>query len=59
MDQQEVTVKLLKWMEEFVEKPHPSMGNWPPCPYARQARLNNNIDIRAGIQKDYFPNRYE
>lgn len=49
MDQQQVTVELLKWIEEFVEKPHPSMGNWPPCPYARQARLTNNIDIREGI----------
>ena len=49
MDQKQVTEKLLAWMQEFVEVPHPSMGNWPPCPYARQARLNNNIDIRAGI----------
>lgn len=40
---------LLKWMEEFVEKPHPGLGGWPPCPYARQARLSNNIDIRPGI----------
>jgi hypothetical protein len=39
---------LLKWMEEFVEKPHPSLGGWPPCPFARQARLSKNIDIRAG-----------
>jgi hypothetical protein len=35
-------------MEEFVEKPHPSLGNWPPCPYARQARLSNNIEVRQG-----------
>jgi hypothetical protein len=49
MDQKLVSEKLLKWMENFVEKPHPSMGNWPPCPYARQARLTNNIDIREGI----------
>jgi hypothetical protein len=35
-------------MEDFVEVPHPSLGGWPPCPFARQARLSKNIDIRAG-----------
>ena len=46
----QVTVEsaLLKWMEEFVEKPHPGLGGWPPCPFARQARLSKNIDIRQG-----------
>jgi hypothetical protein len=48
LTQESVTLVLLKWMEEFVEKPHPSLGGWPPCPFARQARLSKNIDIRAG-----------
>jgi len=48
LDQSTVESSLLKWMEEFVEKPHPSLGGWPPCPFARQARLSNNIDIRQG-----------
>ena len=48
MDQQQVTEKLLAWMEEFVEAPHPSLGGWPPCPFARQARLSKNIDIQQG-----------
>jgi hypothetical protein len=48
MNQQQVTEKLLAWMEEFVEVPHPSLGGWPPCPFARQARLGKNIDIRYG-----------
>jgi hypothetical protein len=46
--QSTVESSLLKWMEEFVEKPHPSLGGWPPCPFARQARLSKNIDIRQG-----------
>jgi hypothetical protein len=46
LDQSTVESSLLKWMEEFVEKPHPSLGGWPPCPFARQARLSKNIDIR-------------
>ena len=48
LTQTTVESSLLKWMEEFVEKPHPSLGGWPPCPFARQARLSKNIDIRQG-----------
>jgi len=48
LTQESVTSALLKWMEEFVEVPHPSLGGWPPCPFARQARLSRNIDIRQG-----------
>jgi len=48
LTQTTVESSLLKWMEEFVEKPHPSLGGWPPCPFARQARLSRNIDIRQG-----------
>ena len=48
IDQTSVSHSLLKWMEEFVEKPHPSLGGWPPCPFARQARLSHNIEIRQG-----------
>ena len=48
LTQESVTSALLKWMEEFVEVPHPGLGGWPPCPFARQARLSKNIDIRQG-----------
>lgn len=48
MTHNEVVTKLLAWMQDFVEQPHPSLGGWPPCPYARQARMSNNIDIRPG-----------
>lgn len=44
----DIPTQLLEWMQNFVEVPHPSLGNWPPCPYARQARLNNSIEIRQG-----------
>lgn len=49
MDHKTITHELLAWMENFVEVPHPSLGGWPPCPFARQARLANQIDIRPGI----------
>ena len=53
MDQQTVTQALLKWLEEFVEQPHPGLGGWPPCPYARQARLSDNILIKPGTDPYY------
>jgi len=32
-----------KWLRTFVEKPHPVFAGMPPCPFARQARLQNKI----------------
>lgn len=46
MNQQEIVRSLTKWMTDFVEVPNPKLGNWAPCPYARQARVNNNISIK-------------
>lgn len=46
MNQVEIVEKLNKWMTSFVEVPNPKLGNWAPCPFARQARVNNNISIK-------------
>lgn len=35
--------QLINWMKTFVEVPHPTLGDWPPCPYARHARIDNKI----------------
>lgn len=35
--------QLIEWMASFVEQPNALLGNWAPCPYARQARVNNKI----------------
>jgi hypothetical protein len=48
MDLQQVKQDILAWSENFLEKPHPALGNWSPCPYARRARLNNQVDVRIG-----------
>ncbi len=40
--------QILKWMQDFVEQPNPKLGNWAPCPYARSARINNQITIQQG-----------
>ena len=47
---------ILKWMQEFVEQPNAKLGNWAPCPYARKARLDNQIEIVEGenVLVDYL-----
>jgi len=41
------------WIEHFVEVPHPALGGWAPCPYARKARLDKDFEVRIGINP-YF-----
>ena len=43
MNQEEIKRRLDQWMIEFVEKANPALNNWPPCPYAKAARLGNMI----------------
>ena len=38
-----------RWIVDFVEVKNPALGGWPPCPYARKARLENNFDVRLGL----------
>lgn len=45
MNKEEIKLKLNQWLINFVEKPNPMLNNWPPCPYARQARVANKIHI--------------
>ena len=37
-----------QWIVNFVEVPHPALGNWPPCPYARKARMEGTYEVRIG-----------
>ena len=48
MDKETVTKDILHWSETFVEVPHPALGGWPPCPFARQARLNRTVEVLIG-----------
>ena len=38
-----------QWIVNFVEVPHPALGGWAPCPYARKARLDRDFDVRLGL----------
>ena len=45
MNQSDIQSQLIAWMIDFVEKPNSLLGNWAPCPFARQARVNNKVGI--------------
>lgn len=46
IDQNKITQELTNWLVNFVEKPHPALNDWPPCPYAKQARIKGDLEIR-------------
>ena len=39
------TNEVIKWVKEFVEVPHPVFADLPPCPYAKQARLDGKVEF--------------
>jgi len=41
------------WIVNFVEVPHPALGGFPPCPYARAARLKKSYEVRLGTDPYY------
>lgn len=45
---EQAKIDILLWITGFVEKPHPLLNGWPPCPHARRARLDGQFDIRQG-----------
>ena len=40
-----ITEELLSWSENFLEKPSKELGGWTVCPYAKAARLKNQVKI--------------
>ena len=53
MDIETVKQDIENWIVNFVEVPHPALGGWAPCPYARSARIKNSYDVRIGVDP-YF-----
>jgi hypothetical protein len=53
LDLTTVTQDIEQWIINFVEVKNPSLGNWPPCPYARKARLEKDFTVRIGVNP-YF-----
>lgn len=48
LDLATVQSEIERWIETFVEVPHPALGGWAPCPYARKARLDRDFEVRLG-----------
>jgi hypothetical protein len=44
-----VQADIESWIKNFVEVPHPALGGWAPCPYARKARLDRDFEVRLGL----------
>jgi hypothetical protein len=53
LDLEQVTYDIERWIANFVEVPHPALGGWAPCPYARKARLDRDFEVRLGVNP-YF-----
>jgi hypothetical protein len=53
MDIEQVRADIESWIENFVEVPHPALGGFPPCPYARSARLKKTYEVYLGTDPYY------
>lgn len=48
INQQQLEQDILNWIVNFVEVKNPALGDWPPCPYARQARIKGTYKAQIG-----------
>jgi hypothetical protein len=46
-DRAEIVREFTQHILDFVERPHPKLGNLPVCPFARKARLENRIQFEV------------
>lgn len=44
----QVQADIESWLINFVEVPHPALGGFPPCPYARAARMKKSYQVVIG-----------
>lgn len=48
MELEQVTQDIMIWVEHFLEQPNQALRGWSPCPYAKQARLKNTVQVVLG-----------
>lgn len=48
LDLNTVKKDIEQWIIDFVEVKNPALGGWPPCPYARKARLEKDYEVVVG-----------
>lgn len=47
MNSEDVKQHIHRWVENTLSVPSPVFDNLPPCPYSREAIVNNTVDIRC------------
>jgi hypothetical protein len=53
MDIEQVKQDIESWIENFLEVPHPALGGFSPCPYARSARVKKSYAVYLGADPYY------
>ena len=53
MNIEQVRADIESWIENFLEVPHPALGGFSPCPFARSARLKKSYDVFLGADPYY------
>jgi hypothetical protein len=53
MDIEQVKKDIELWIANFLEVPHPALGGFSPCPYARSARVKNSYAVYLGADPYY------
>ena len=49
--------KIEEWVLNTLSEPHNKFGDLPPCPYAKKAWLDGNVEVR--MWKDFTNFRYD
>lgn len=53
LDLETVKADIESWIVNFCEIPHTVLGGFPPCPYARSARLKKSYSVFLGTDPYY------
>ena len=53
LDIDQVKHDIEQWIANFLEVPHPALGGFSPCPYARSARVKNSYAVYLGVDPYY------
>lgn len=53
LDIDQVKKDIELWITNFLEVPHPALGGFSPCPYARSARVKNSYAVYLGADPYY------
>lgn len=53
MELEQVKKDIELWITNFLEVPHPALGGFSPCPYARSARVKKSYAVYLGNDPYY------